>query len=322
MEDKKETKNQGIFEKIRSMLGLYGIVYIFVLVALVIVGSVYMSKINYLTSSSITPFAADTSTMAKITDIQMKKGMLSPPVDVMQFLNPSDEILAQGQQLFQTQCASCHGNEGFGDGPAGVTLDPAPRNLHDLNGWTNGPGFDEMYLTLQEGIVNRGMASYSNLPPEDRLAIISYMRTFSPEYPPVTESDLQTLDAVYSLAAGTMTPNQIPVALAMQKLIDEYKPVEEKINSIALKIESDNSPQASLFKRMTNDIPRAIRSLLGNSKWNDNQNAFVSFVVTDPVQKGFKSEITDLSGDQWNQIYIYVRSLTGLINTNTESQES
>lgn len=322
MEEKKEITKTGIFEKIRSMLGLYGIVYIFVLIALVIVGSVYMSKIDYLTSSSITPFAADTSTATKITDLQMKAGMLSPPVDVMQFLNPSDEILSKGQQLYQTQCASCHGNEGFGDGPAGVTLDPAPRNLHDLNGWTNGPDFDAIYLTLQEGIINRGMASYSNLPPEDRLAIISYMRTFSPEYPPVTESDLQTLDAVYNLATGTMTPNQIPVALAMQKMIEEYQPTEEKVKAISSKLENDNSPQAILFKKMTTDIPRSIRSLLGNNKWNENQNAFVNFVVTDPVQKGFKSEITDLSGDQWNQLFIFVRSLTGSTVINTESQES
>lgn len=322
MEDKIENTNQGIFEKIRGMLGLYGIVYVFVLIALVIVGSVYVSKIGYLTSSTITPFAADTSTASKIEDIQMKSGSLSPPVDVMQFLNPSDEILAKGQQLYQTQCASCHGNDGYGDGPAGVTLDPAPRNFHDLAGWTNGTEFDQLYLTLQEGIISRGMASYSNLPPEDRLAIISYMRTFSPDYPPVTESDLQTLDAVYSLAAGTMTPNQIPVALAIQKMIDEYKPTEEKVSAITTKIENDNSPQAILFKRMTSDIPRSIRSLLGNSNWNENQNAFVNFVVTDPVQKGFKSEITDLSGDQWNQLFIFVRSLTGLTVINTESQES
>lgn len=322
MEDKKENTNPGIFEKVRGMLGLYGIVYIFVLIALVVVGTVYLSKIDYLTSSTMTPFAADTSTATKIDDLQMKAGMLSPPVDVMQFLNPSEEILSKGQQLYQTQCASCHGNEGYGDGPAGVTLNPAPRNLHDLNGWTNGPGFDEIYVTLQEGIINRGMASYSNLPPEDRLAIISYLRTFSPEYPPVTESDLQTLDVVYSLAAGTMTPNQIPVALAMQKLIEDYQPTEARINSLAERVKADNSSQAQLFKRMTTDVKRALRSLSSNSKWNENVNAFVNFVVTDPVQKGFRSEITDLGSEQWSQLFNFVRGLMGQPVTNNEQQDS
>lgn len=34
--------------------------------------------------------------------------------------------LEQGEELYSTYCASCHGDGGMGDGPAGVGLDPAP----------------------------------------------------------------------------------------------------------------------------------------------------------------------------------------------------
>ncbi|MBN8554148.1 MAG: cytochrome c/FTR1 family iron permease [Deltaproteobacteria bacterium] len=36
-----------------------------------------------------------------------------------------------GSKLFQSQCASCHGVTGHGDGPAGKGLDPEPRNFQD-----------------------------------------------------------------------------------------------------------------------------------------------------------------------------------------------
>jgi high-affinity iron transporter len=34
--------------------------------------------------------------------------------------------------LYQSQCSACHGPQGHGDGPAGVSLDPSPSDFHDL----------------------------------------------------------------------------------------------------------------------------------------------------------------------------------------------
>ena len=39
--------------------------------------------------------------------------------------------LARGAELYRRECASCHGELGRGDGPAGKGLDPAPANLAD-----------------------------------------------------------------------------------------------------------------------------------------------------------------------------------------------
>ena len=33
-----------------------------------------------------------------------------------------------GKDLYDQNCASCHGDAGAGDGPAGASLDPKPRN--------------------------------------------------------------------------------------------------------------------------------------------------------------------------------------------------
>ena len=36
---------------------------------------------------------------------------------------------AKGKILFETNCASCHGTSGKGDGPVGAALDPKPRDF-------------------------------------------------------------------------------------------------------------------------------------------------------------------------------------------------
>lgn len=41
----------------------------------------------------------------------------------------ADPTTAAGAELYQRFCASCHGAEGHGDGPAATTLDPPPADL-------------------------------------------------------------------------------------------------------------------------------------------------------------------------------------------------
>jgi mono/diheme cytochrome c family protein len=48
---------------------------------------------------------------------------LSNPLEI------SEDTLAAGQDLYQQHCASCHGDTGMGDGPAGANLDPLPAPL-------------------------------------------------------------------------------------------------------------------------------------------------------------------------------------------------
>lgn len=42
------------------------------------------------------------------------------------------DAAAAGAEVFKTNCESCHGPQGHGDGPAGAALDPQPKNLVDL----------------------------------------------------------------------------------------------------------------------------------------------------------------------------------------------
>lgn len=307
-------ENLDLYEKTRKALPVYGIFYILILALLVIVGAIYVQNINYVTKMSIAPPVYDT-TKPRPPQV-FKRGTLSPPVDIKLYVNPSALILDKGRDLYVTNCASCHGDQGNGDGVAGVNLNPKPRNFHSLEGWTNGYTIDAMYKTLQEGITARGMASYSNLPPSDRLAIIEYIRDFNPAIPSTTESDYQTLDAMYSLTKGSLEPNMIPVESAIERMVADYVNGNQlQIDTVKARINNDkDNPDAQLFRRIARNMDKALASLIGNQRWNESETEFVNFVMTNPVQNGFRPEAISLSPDEWTRVYSYIKGLYSQYN--------
>jgi hypothetical protein len=244
-------------------------------------------------------------------ELPMVKGTLSPPVDVYKYLVPTPEMVEKGKTMFSTTCATCHGNEGKGDGVAGVNLNPKPRNFHEMTGWTNGPSITMMYKTLEQGITNRGMASYANVPPEDRLNLIMYIRTFNPGFPPVVKVELDSIDLQYSLAKGVKQPNQIPVKIAMEKILQEASPVDKRVDSmVALVKPNKTDTGAFILKGITNNLTKALTVLALDSTWNNNEAALIKIFDSNPVQNGFKARASYmLTKQQLTQLHAFLRNL-------------
>ena len=80
-----------------------------------------------------------------------------------------------GQDMYNQNCASCHGETGAGDGPAGVNLKPKPRDLKSSAGWKNAATAEGITKTLQEGIAGTGMVAYKHLGDESIKQITDYV---------------------------------------------------------------------------------------------------------------------------------------------------
>ena len=302
--------NSGISEKLKKILSLYGVVYINVLLIIVGIGTIYVSNLRYITENEIIPVTISTDTLKKQGDLPFVKGTVTPPLDVIILSTPTEESIAKGKTLYETMCSTCHGTDGKGDGPAGLTLKPPPRSFHDLNGWTNGPKISQMYLTLEDGIIKNGMAQYNNLSPKDRFALIHFIRTFRDDYPVDDSEELKSLDEKYSLSQGSIQPSQIPVKVAIEKLAQEYSPINEKLNNITSQIENNTKEEgAEIFKRMSYDLTRSLVSLVSNANWNESESSFVKFVITESNQKGFRASVNGLTSEEWNSVYLYLKSL-------------
>ena len=115
-------------------------------------------------------------------------------VDISEVQNPwvfSELMVERGVQVYQVYCASCHGPKGLGDGVAGATLNPPPRNLIK-GGWKYGGTSLSLYKTLAQGIEGSSMVSFSYLPKKDRWALVHYVRSISQDKP---EDNIEELEA-------------------------------------------------------------------------------------------------------------------------------
>ena len=87
------------------------------------------------------------------------------------------DLLAKGKEVYEVNCASCHGPNGAGDGPAGAALNPKPRNFALADGWKNGKTKEGIIKTLKEGITGSGMVAYPHLEAEYE-ALAEYVLSF------------------------------------------------------------------------------------------------------------------------------------------------
>jgi len=286
---------------IKSLAGIY----IYLIVVIVIIGLIYVDNLNDITSQNVPP-RLNTHTVK--TDLKLQEAKVIPPVDVMTLMEPSADIIAKGKKLFLQSCASCHGNTGKGDGTAGVALTPKPRNFTKNTGWINGRKLSDIYKTLEEGIPGSGMASYSYLLPEEKLALGSFIRAdFVSNSPKETEDDLLNLDLNYNLSDGAKIPAQIPVKFAAKIIISEKKATVQKIEKIlsSLKNMNDNEGR-KLFYKITNNQFSALVTLNSNLNWKKDEKLFIDTIVNDVVNNGFNGKVFQLSSKQWGSLFLFL----------------
>lgn len=100
---------------------------------------------------------------------------------------PAD-VLNQGARIYEMRCASCHGADGSGNGSGGRSLANPPRDFRAADfRYTSGasgalPTDADLDLTIREGRIENGMPAWNTLTPQDRHAVIQYIKTFSPRW--------------------------------------------------------------------------------------------------------------------------------------------
>jgi len=78
-----------------------------------------------------------------------------------------EQAVLVGQKLFQQHCASCHGSTAEGKGKR--------PNLHSDTIRSAKPG--ELQWLLTNGVLSKGMPSWSRLPEQQRWQLVTYLKT-------------------------------------------------------------------------------------------------------------------------------------------------
>ncbi|MEJ2616608.1 MAG: cytochrome c, partial [Ignavibacteriaceae bacterium] len=136
---------------------IFGLLYPYIFVVILILGLIYMANLGQIARQTIPPALPDTTAPKQL---QIQEPRTVPAVNVDELSQPTDELISKGKTLYQSNCASCHGTNGKGDGPASQGLNPPPRNYTVKTGWVNGEKITQIYETLEDGIAGSAMRSF------------------------------------------------------------------------------------------------------------------------------------------------------------------
>ncbi|GAB4295367.1 MAG: hypothetical protein Kow0098_17680 [Ignavibacteriaceae bacterium] len=284
----------------------FGLLYLYILIIGLAIGLYYLNNLDNVARQEITPRLPDTTT---VEEQKIVEARVVPPVNILELKEPTAQMLEKGKELYQTNCASCHGENGTGTGPASVGLNPAPRNFTVDQNWVNGAKLSQIYQTLEEGIAGSGMISYNFLSPEDRIALAQYIRqTFIKNPPEDTDDELLALDQMYSLSQGQVIPAQIPVIAAETLIVRESAVQIEKISKLIKEINSSSEPGAEIFKTLVIDERQVLSAMIKSESWKASRKDFINFVFYNMNTNGFKPRLLTLTENEFDLLYGYLKA--------------
>ena len=83
------------------------------------------------------------------------------------------EAANEGARIFKTNCETCHGPQGHGDGPAGGSLDPKPQNLANLQ---EVAADDYLFWRISAGKEGTSMVAWKGILSEEQIwQVVSFI---------------------------------------------------------------------------------------------------------------------------------------------------
>ena len=92
----------------------------------------------------------------------------------------AEDANALGKRIYVERCSACHGDDGRGDGPAAMALEPKPRNFVDAAFW-KGRTQAQVRAVVEHGKPGTMMAPFSGVLSDAEIdAVVDYVRHFAP----------------------------------------------------------------------------------------------------------------------------------------------
>jgi mono/diheme cytochrome c family protein len=167
---------------------------------------VMLSGFDWFFRSDLQAMKVDASEMVQSTEA----------VDFKPLVVSSADQVAKGNKLYAQNCATCHGAEGLGNGPAAGALNPKPRNFTVADGWKNGRTVALVFKTLTNGIPGSPMPAFAGLSVQDRMSLTHFVRSVMKDAPADEASVAEALQKQYGTPAKPKLPIDFTIDLMAQ----------------------------------------------------------------------------------------------------------
>ena len=98
------------------------------------------------------------------------------PAEYAGKVNPlAADAATSGAEIFKNNCVACHGEQGHGDGPAGASLNPQPKNLPEL---ATTVGDDYFFWRINTGKAGTSMVGWKGILTDEQIwQVVAFIRT-------------------------------------------------------------------------------------------------------------------------------------------------
>ena len=175
--------------------------------------------------------------MGMNNDGMMTRHHAEIPAEYAGLKNPvpaNDESIERGAMLYATNCASCHGDGGMGDGPTGSALNPAPAAVAHTSQMM---ADDYLFWRISEGGIpfNTSMPPWKVLDEQARWDMVNYMRalgagTVKPAsgmggemYDPAIQAAQQAEMLAQAVEQGVITQDEADIFQLVHNAVEQYR---------------------------------------------------------------------------------------------------
>jgi high-affinity iron transporter len=197
-----------------------------------------------------------------------------------------------GRQVYATECASCHGELGRGDGSAAAALDPPPADLTDFRFLADATPLD-FYRRITIGVAGTAMPAYeSRLTAEARWAVAVYTGTLRYPVPrgevPAALRDFATTASMSDreLAAG-LSPGADLAAPDLRARIAAVRTFRGE--------EPDGAEAALVFASVRRQLDSAMALSSSGQGEAASAAAFDAYMTFEQVERGIRARQAGLA---------------------------
>jgi len=133
-----------------------------------------MKKVIYLVLVTILLAACGEANSSPVSDEAIV--LATVPAEYAGMTNPlGSEAAGDGAAIYKNYCASCHGETGKGDGIAGQSLEPKPKDLSELSAIA---GDDYLFWRISKGKEGTAMIGWAGVLDDDQIwRVVSFIRS-------------------------------------------------------------------------------------------------------------------------------------------------